>query len=117
MNNAIPGLVFLLIVFCFLYKFLSHRQEFLQQSPQERQWSFVVDMCDGNEAQAKRILDERMLTSPGIIEKDAILLIYLDLQNIVARDFAFTESCKKSNLNMQSRRRTDHLGILHGHDI
>lgn len=53
------------------------------QTVQEQRYQFVVDICDGNERQALRLIEERQLQHPGIARELIVSMVYRELQCMV----------------------------------
>jgi len=52
----------------------------LMPTVQEQRYQFIVDFCDGNERQARRLVEERQMQHPDTSRDLIVSMVYRELQ-------------------------------------
>ncbi|ASU38223.1 hypothetical protein hmeg3_07890 [Herbaspirillum sp. meg3] len=60
----------------------------IRQTLEQRQRQFIVDVCDGNQQQAERLIQEKMQAHPGVETSEVLQLVYQDMLDLTAEERA-----------------------------
>lgn len=87
MSSVFPVLVLLCIFIYLLSRMLLPRSH-VDLTPDQRQYRFIVDVCDGREKQAQRLIEEKRQSHPGRTEQELLYLVYVDMLALTAEERA-----------------------------
>lgn len=60
----------------------------IRQTLEQRQRQFIVDVCDGNQQQAERLIQEKTQAHPGLGTSQVLQLVYQDILDLTAEERA-----------------------------
>jgi len=73
----------------FVYLFTKYASSgAIRQTQEQRQQQFIVDVCDGNQQQAERLIKEKTQAHPSLGVSQVLQLVYQDMLDLTAEERA-----------------------------